>query len=145
MSGGRRGETLALRWNDVEYGEKTIRVVFRFNLNKSRGEASRRQDRLKNHDPSRDVYLSNDLKDLLERYKALQEQVISENGWSNPDNSVFITLRNGKNNKAGGLVNADTFTSWFKKWCRKYQSELGLTDEEVEEAHLHMIRHSFVS
>jgi len=81
---------------------------------------------------------------ILSEYRRLLTTVLRENNWKDTG-TVFITVRAGRNNEAGVPATGDNYSNWFGDWCRRNKDVLGLTDEEAEQAHLHMLRHSSIS
>ena len=143
LTGARRGETIGVMWKDIEMVE-AVSVSFRGTTYHEVGVGSQYKDKLKNKSKLKVVYLTPQVIPLIKEYKALQKQVIKEQGWKDTG-YVFLAYNDGKINKAGGLANGDTYTHWFSDFCVKYKEKIGLTDEEANKAHVHMLRHSFVT
>ena len=143
LTGARRGETIGLRWNDIELVE-TVSVKFKGTTYHEVGVGSQYKDRLKNKSKLKVVYLTPQVIPLIREYKALQKKVIKEQGWKDTG-YVFIAFNSGRLNPAGKLANGDSYTHWFSDFCIKYKDEIGLIDQEAKDAHVHMLRHSFVT
>lgn len=143
LTGARRGETIGLMWKDLQI-EEAVQVAFRGTTYHEVGVGSQFKNQLKNKSKLKLVYVTDQIIPLIKEYKALQKKVIKEQGWKNTG-YVFLAYNDGKINKAGGLANGDTYTKWFSDFCVKYKEEIGLTDIEAKKAHVHMMRHSFVT
>ncbi len=142
VTGARRGELIGLTWSDIDMENKLIK--FKGTSYTLAGEQTKKKETLKNGNKVKDVTLNNSLIPLIDEYKQLQKKVIKQNKWSYND-FVFLTLKDGKINKAGDPIRGDTFTQWFSGWCVEHGEDLGLTETEAKEAHVHMLRHSSIS
>ena len=142
VTGARRGELIGLTWSDIDIENKLIK--FKGTSYTLAGEQTKKKDTLKNGSKAKEVTLNESIIPMIEEYKQLQKTVIKQNKWSYND-FVFLTLKDGKVNKAGGPIRGDTFTKWFSGWCLEHGDELGLTETEAKEAHVHMLRHSSIS
>jgi integrase len=143
LTGARRGETVGLMWKDIDLIETTS-VAFRGTTYHKVGVGSQFKNKPKNKSKLKVVYVTDKIVPLIKEYKALQKKVIQDQGWKDTG-YVFLAFNDGRINKAGGLANGDTYTKWFSDFCVQYKDEIGLTDEEAEKAHVHMMRHSFVT
>lgn len=142
VTGSRRGELAGLTWNLIDLEDMSIE--FNGTSYTLAGEQTKKKDNLKNGDEAKEVTVNSPLVPIIEEYKKFQKKVRRQNNWPN-NGYVFLALNNGKVNKAGGPIRGDTFTHWFHDWCKANYKELGLTKDEAEEAHVHMLRHSSIS
>lgn len=142
VTGARRGELIGLTWSDINMDDKLIE--FKGTSYTLAGEQTKKKDTLKNGSDSKEVTINDYCVSLLDEHKQLQRKVIKQNKWRYND-FIFLTLKDGKVNKAGDSVRGDTFTQWFSGWCLDHKDEIGLSDDEANDAHVHMLRHSSIS
>lgn len=141
--GSRRGEVIALKWSDIDFGEYA-NIEFKGTAYTVVGQGSKIKSNLKNGEDTKVVYLNDNLIPMLKEYKTLQNKVIKEQGWKN-QGYIFLVYRQGRTGAAGQLARPNTYTHWFKVWLEKNKEGIGLTDTEVEFNHVHTMRHSYVS
>lgn len=143
VSGARRGEIAGLKTSNIDLVNK--RITFRGTAYFEKGQGSKFKDSLKNNSKKKVVYIPDAIVPLIEDYLALLRLVRAQNpDWSQNDN-LFIVIKQGKVSNRGDPIGADNFTQWFHKWCIKNHAELGMTEDEAKEAHVHSIRHSSIS
>lgn len=142
VTGARRGEIISTTWNQLD--SKRLQVEFNGTAYTLAGEHTKKKFTLKNGSKSKTVTFNSHLVPLIEEYKTLQDKVRKQNYWKKCD-YIFVTTRNGKVAKAGEPMRADTMTHWFHDWCKANYEKIGLSKEESENAHVHMLRHSSIT
>lgn len=142
VTGARRGELCGLRWSDLD--DVSMVIGFKGSSYTLAGSKTTKKNTLKNGSSSKSVSLNASIIPVIDEYRKLQAKVRRQQGW--PDNGyIFTAIKNGKVNKAGDMVRGDTFTQWFAGWCENNADDLGLSEAEAKEAHVHMLRHSSIS
>ena len=142
VTGARRGEVVGIKWNNIDFEQEQI--TFKGSTFFETGVGASFKKCLKENRTSKSVYMNQGVFPILSEYRRLLTTVLRENNWKDTG-KVFITVRAGRNNEAGVPATGDNYSNWFGDWCRRNKDVLGLTDEEAEQAHLHMLRHSSIS
>ena len=104
VTGLRRGELLALTWDDIDFEKGTVTV--RRSLSQLKNSYIV-QDSTKTEKGIRIVSINHpELLDILTKIKQKQEKIIDKKGYQNPDNVVFSNRidREIKANKRKGIV-----------------------------------------
>lgn len=142
VTGARRGEIISTTWSQLDMDE--MEVEFNGTSYTLAGEQTKKKSTLKNGSKSKVVSFNDQLVPLIIEYKKLQKKVRKQNGWR--DNGyVFLATHKGKIANPGDPMRGDTMTQWFHSWCIVNKKQLGLTDAEANEAHVHMLRHSSIT
>ncbi len=121
-SGMRRGEIVALRWEDVSNNDFKIQVV----NNAQYTEYDGSYDTTTKSGESREVYVSKRIIDLLKEWKELQFKVAREMGLPDPI-FIFTHLDSGER------INPQAPTAYLRRFGKKY----GIAD-----CHPHKFRHT---
>lgn len=142
VTGARRGEIVSTTWGQLDMSD--MEIEFNGTSYTLAGEPTKKKSSLKNGSKSKVVSFNDQLVPLIQEYRKLQRKVIRQNGWK--DNGyVFISTHKGSVANPGDPMRGDTMTQWFKKWCIANKDNLGLSDDEAKEAHVHMLRHSSIT
>lgn len=132
FGGLRRGELIALTWDDINFENKTISV------NKSTGYAGRETitKAPKNKSSVRTIKLSTPVMDMLKRYRKEQQELRLSLGdqWQG-DDYIFIQW-NGKQ------MNLSTPYQCFKEIIKKYNSTVTDPTQILPDIPLHGLRHT---
>lgn len=124
-SGFRRAELIGLKWEDIDFDNKTISIKRTLQYDKSKGVF---ETTPKTKSSYRTIKLPPNVFTLLSEYKCWQtiERLRLGSKWVN--NDYIFTQWNGK------AINPDTFTKYFQKFAKKNNLPEGL--------HLHSLRHT---
>ena len=128
-TGIRRGEMLALTWNSIDWKNKQIKIT----QNTVYVHKKIYTKSPKTETSIRTIGISNELINLLKRYKIEQniEKVKLGDLWE--DNNRIFTQWNGK------VMHPDSISQYWKK----YQKKIGIPDEQI--VSLHKLRHTFAT
>ncbi len=132
FSGLRRGELIALTWDDIDFDNKVISVT------KSTGYTGKETitKAPKNKSSVRDIKIPGPVLDLVKRYKKEQQELRLSLGdqWQG-DNYIFIQW-NGKQ------MNLSTPTHAFKDIINKYNATVEDLSQKLPDIPLHGLRHT---
>lgn len=132
-TGARRSEMTGLEFDDIKYDEHSI--TFKRTSQHIQGEGIKEYDTLKNGNRSKCVTISAHLVDLIKEYKENLDRIRLENNWQMSD-KIFISIKGGALNPAGGPINPDNVSQWWERFLAKYQ---------LPKITLHQIRHTNIS
>ncbi len=132
FTGMRRGEALGLEWSDIDFNNNVININKSSLYNPSKGTYT---DTPKNESSKRAIKIPPEIISLLKKYKAEQSEkkLLLGDLWQNT-NRLF-TQRNGK------PMHPSTPSAQFKKFLEKHN----LPNIEIEDIHLHSLRHTNAS
>jgi integrase len=132
FGGLRRGELIALTWDDINFDNKTVSVT------KSTGYAGKQTitKSPKNKSSIRDIKLPEPVISMLKRYKKEQQKLrISLGDQWQGDNSIFIQCN-------GRQMNLSTPYQCFKDVINKYNATVKDPAQKLPNIPLHGIRHT---
>lgn len=142
FSGCRRGELIALQWNDIDFEEGTITISKAASKTSEKGQITKAP---KTRSGNRTISIPFDTIELLKKLKADQRKksiALGPDIWkgcfgADFDNNFVFTQDNGL------MMNTDTPTHAMKDIIRYYNREYAHSKEEaLPEIRLHDLRHS---
>lgn len=114
----RRGEILGLQREDINFEKKSI--TYRRAVLYTKGAGAYVENGLKTRDTN-EVYINEGLAELLRRYfKELDKLFEVSGGQLEPNNLLFMALRNTKNSKLGSILFPDPISEWFKLFLKSH-------------------------
>lgn len=140
FGGFRRGELVALKWNDIDFEENTVSINKAFAKTKSKGQLLKSP---KTVSGIRTVVLPSECFNLLKHWKAEQRKLSMElgtkwKGYRNKDfdeNYIFIQIDSGL------PMNLDTPYHKFKEVIERYNSSCENEEDRLPEIRFHDLRH----
>ena len=136
LSGARRGELVALKWDDLNYEEHSIRIEKAVSIIKaSREKKSEDEPNVivkdpKTHAGTREFELPEVCFEVLKRWRKEQSKLASN--WSDYQGYIFTT-------DTGARMYPTSPTAKFKKILNKYNET---AETKLPDIHLHELRHS---
>lgn len=129
MTGVRRGEAVGLTWDAIDWKNKQIKIIQNtvYVNKKLYTKAPKTETSI------RTIDISNELLNLLKKYKIVQSTEKMKLGDLWEDNNRIFTQWNGK------VMHPDSISQWWKK----YQRKIGIPDEQI--VSLHKLRHTFAT
>lgn len=141
--GFRRGELIALTWNDIDFDNRTV------DINKAR---SRTKEGTINKEPKtiagyREIQLPADCFKVLQIWKKEQRSMMlllgkdwkGKTGRQFDQNNIFIQIKNGL------PMDLSTPSHKFKEIIQMYNSTCTKEEEKLPDIHLHDLRHTSVT
>lgn len=114
IDGGRRGEHIALTWDDINWKEKSISITKSIYVD----GMSTLTKGTKTIASNRIVYLDDRAMMLLQKHKEFQEKWLIKNGLDNPAKFVFIKRKTNSVELPSG--------SMFWHWLNSFLKKIGL-------------------
>lgn len=129
FTGMRRGESIALTWNAIDWKKKQIKITQNtvYVNKKVYTKAPKTETSI------RTIDISDQLINLLKKHKIAQsiEKMRLGDLWE--DSNRIFTKWNG------GIMHPDSISQWWKK----YQRKIGIPEEQI--VSLHKLRHTFAT
>ena len=132
-TGARRSELAGLEFGDIEFNDKIIDLK-RTSQHVS-GKGIRDYDRFKNKTTEKRIGISEYVLEKIIEYKELLDRSRVFLGWE-PSERLFISIKGGELNPAGGTVNGDCISQWWGRFTKR---------NGIRNLTLHEIRHTNVS
>lgn len=141
--GFRRGEIVALTWNDIDFENRTVSITKAISKTKE-GQIVKSP---KSEAGFRKIELPAQCFTVLQKWKVKQMELAMSMGssWQGKtgkdfnDNYIFIQLENGSR------MDVDTPTHKFKKAIENYNSSCSKEEDKLPDLHLHSLRHTNAS
>lgn len=111
IDGGRRGEHIALTWDDINWKEKSISITKSIYVD----GMSTLTKGTKTIASNRIVYLDDRAMMLLQKHKEFQEKWLIKNGLDNPAKFVFIKRKTNSVELPSGSM----FWHWLNSFLKK--------------------------
>ena len=124
FTGMRRGELCALNWKNID--EDALLVCVRKNLTYTK-EFGLVEGTPKTKSSIRDIKISDNVIEMLHEYKKWQDEYKYNLG------NKWIETGKVFTNDFGGWLRPDTFSSWFRKFCKEHH---------FDKVHVHTLRHT---
>lgn len=124
--GLRRGELLALKWDDIDYYNKTITIQRNLIRGGDKGTELILKEP-KTEESTRTIVLSDNIIEILEAYKKAQEKLIKKQGEIYKDEGFIFCNEDGSN------INPASFSHRFKYFIDK---------NNLKQIRLHDLRHT---
>ena len=132
-TGARRSEMLGLRYSDINKKNNTIR--FSRTSQHVTGKGIKDYDVLKNGSTSKTISVSPLVIELIYNYQTEQVRTLKYFKWNKTDR-LFISLKGGELNRAGGPLNPDSVSQWWARF---------LARNNLPKITLHQVRHTNIS
>lgn len=130
LLGMRRQEILALKWNDVNFNNKTVSISKALTLSHGRSEKKCLIKSTKTEQSERVLFLPDFFIELLKRYKKEQNiEILKLGSLYNNQHFIFSQLN-------GDVMNLHTPTNWWRKFVKK---------NNLNHVTFHGLRHSCCS
>lgn len=134
-TGLRKGELLALQWDDIDFEKRTIKINKQLNRLKSFKENSKSKTELKissytKNGENRIISVSPAIIKKLEIYK--EDEVENKNKWGSVHQNKNLVFCH----ENGSFIDPKTFDKFFKKILEK---------AGIENGHPHALRHTFAT
>ena len=123
-TGVRRGELCALSWDNLN--EKLLLVCVRKNLSYTK-EFGLVEDTPKTKSSIRDIKISESAVEMMREYRKWQEEYKEKLGDKWTETGKIFT------NETGGWLRPDTFSGWFRNFCKEHG---------FKNVHVHTLRHT---
>ncbi len=142
VTGMRRGELIALKWNNINFDEGTLEVNQAVGYTPESGQFLKDP---KNETSKRIIALPPSVIALLKKHKATQNKTKLKLGDAWQDENWLFTKWNGE------LIHVDTVSSWFPEFIRKYnlsiKNNIEIPHNEkdkylIREVNFHALRHT---
>jgi len=131
LTGTRKGELSALTWDRIDFEEKSIyvdkAVQFAKGVNRDFGKP-------KTKSSVRKLYFDDHIVKLLKKHRFYQDLYLSNRGYCNPQNIVFLATRKKENRLKP--VSASCFYTWLSKFAK---------DNGFKHITVHSLRHMAAS
>lgn len=127
LTGLRRSELLGLEWQDIDWSNKTLRVVRTSQCLPQQGVFT---DFTKNETSKRLVIISDQVVKVLQEQYLWQQQQRKQFGSEWIDSQRLVTAPNG------APIHPDRLTHWFSKFIKR---------TDLPQIHLHSLRHTYAT
>ncbi|MDR0906794.1 MAG: site-specific integrase [Oscillospiraceae bacterium] len=133
FGGMRRGELVALQWNDIDFSNGTVSITKAIQYTPEKGTYL---DTPKNANSNRVIKIPQPLVAELQEYKSAQDDYAASLGDAWHGENFVFTQDNGE------VMHPDTLTKWFNKFIKHHNATHTEDTEKLPNVPIHGLRHT---